>query len=57
MLFMIVGLVAIWVPPFMSTPRYGPHMRRGLSAALESYPPPQPTSSLSSSLGGFEEEK
>lgn len=38
-LFMILGLVAIWVPPFMSTPRYGPHMRRGLSAALESYLP------------------
>lgn len=41
---------------FMSTPRYGPHMRRGLSAALESYSPLL-SASLCSSLGGFEEEK
>lgn len=35
-LFMIPGLVAIWVPLFMSTPRYGPHMRGGLSVSSES---------------------
>lgn len=42
--------------PFMSTPRYGPHMWSGLSAALESYSP-LPSVSLCSSLAGFEEEK
>lgn len=58
MLFMIPGLVAIWVPLFMSTPRYGPHMRGGLSVSSES--------SSASALhplasrwggGGFEEER
>lgn len=55
-LFMILGLVAIWVPPFMSTLWYGPLMRGGLSAALESYSL-LPSASLYSSLAGFEEEK
>lgn len=41
---------------FMSTLRYGPHMGRGISAALESCSPLH-TVSLCSSLGGFEEEK
>lgn len=41
---------------FMSSPRYGPHMRRGLSAVLETYSL-LPSSSLCSSLWGSEEEK
>lgn len=55
-LFMILGLVAIQIPSFMSTPRYGHHMWRGLSLVLESYSPLL-SASLSSSLGGFEEER
>lgn len=42
--------------PFMSTPRYGPFMRRGISAALERYST-LPSASLCSSLRDFEEEK
>lgn len=55
-LFMILGLVAIRISPFMSTPRYGPHMRRGLSAALESYSLLL-FASLCTSLGNSEEQK
>lgn len=42
--------------PFMSTPKYGPHMRRDISAALESYSP-LPFVFFCSSPRGFEEEK
>lgn len=42
--------------PFMSTPRYGPHIRRDISAALGSYSL-LTSASLCFSIEGFEEEK
>lgn len=63
MLFMIPGLVAIWVPLFMSTPRYGPHMRGGLSVSSESnsasalHPLASRAGRVAAGGGGFEEER
>lgn len=42
--------------PFMSTPRYGPHMWRGISVALESHSPFLAVS-LCAALRGLKEER